>query len=125
MTYPAEAYARAFLDVWETSSSEQRAKIRKRFVQTLYKNGDIHKSEAILKVIQRTLVHKQGGREITLEFARPMYPEALKDLRHQFKKEDHITMTINPELIAGVRVTIDGHRELDATFARKIKKLFT
>lgn len=40
------------------------------------------------------------------------------------KKEDKIVFINNANIIAGARITIDGERELDFSFRRKLSKLF-
>ncbi len=125
MRYSSQAYAEAFVRALTSSTSDKHSALRKRFVRLLEKNGDMQRANAILKRIQTTLVHNEGGRMIVVEFARPQYPALVKKILAQFSKKDSVEVTVNPDLIAGVRITIDGSSQIDATLARKLQKLFS
>ena len=45
-------------------------------------------------------------------------------IKHNFPEKDYIDFKINPELVAGMRVTVDGEEELDNTLNQKLKNLF-
>ena len=66
------------------------------------------------------MTKEAGGRMVHLEFAREH--EHIK--KFKFKPKDHVWMSINPSLVAGVRITIDGSSELDQSFKRKVNQLF-
>lgn len=125
MKYSDQAYAEAFVKALVSSTPDRYGAIRRRFVHLLAKNGDISRSDQILKLIQNIFVRKNGGRIIMVEFARPQYPATVKKILAQFSKKDHIEMAINPDLVAGVRITIDGSKQIDTSLSRKIQKLFS
>ncbi len=111
MKYSAQNYAKAFLD---TKADP------KRFLNTIQKNGDFGRIDKIVMAIEELATKEAGGHMIHLEFARQ------NDMAKKFKftAKDHVRVSINPSLVAGVRITIDGTKEFDNSFKRKINTLF-
>ena len=92
-------------------------------VKLLKKTGDIKHFNKIVEAIHKKLVNEKGGKWINIETARE---SALKKekIKHNFSEKDYIDFKINPELVAGMRVTVDGEEELDNTLNQKLKNLF-
>ena len=96
--------------------------ILERFIATIKKNGDWGIRRKIFNAAEVEIVKKRGGRIFVAEFAREFpAPEFFKTL----SAEDRFKKIINPKLVAGVRVTIDGSRTADFSFESKLRKLFT
>jgi len=123
MRYPAEAYARAFTEALAEHSSK-KDHIIKSFLDAVYKNGDWPAVWKILDLIIKKITRDSGGRVVSAEFARPLSEKMISEFKEKFSAKDHMEISIKPELIAGVRVLIDGEKELDMTLAKKINKLF-
>lgn len=121
MKYSPELYAEAFLVILRDTPGHDESSLVERFIRTIEKNGDIGRREKIFAAIRRACIKKNGGREVVIETARR---HQRLDFNNYFKKEDAITTAINPDLIAGVRVTIDGERELDTSLNHKLSKMF-
>jgi F0F1-type ATP synthase delta subunit len=124
MKYSAETYAKAFLDVIEHAGGRERGGVIERFLAVITKNGDAPREGQILAAVERESVRRQGGRMVLIETARASAEKQAHRIASLFKKPDHVEIRVNPELVAGVRVTIDGERELDLSFAGKLKRLF-
>ena len=118
MKYAPDTYAKAFLET--KPASRQGGPDPKRFLEVVTKNGDFSRIEGIVAAIEKAAVHALGGRMVELEFAR----ETPLSNKFKFTAKDHIRVRINPLLVAGVRITIDGEQELDGSFQRKINKLW-
>ena len=120
MKYRPEDYARALAELLDKASGKKEENILGRFIVAIKKNGDWGLRRKIMQAAEGEIVKKQGGRIILAEFARESaLPKFLKvDSKDRFKK------VINPKLIAGLRVTIDGERTADFSFERKLNKLF-
>src|SRR3989344_8134749 len=110
MRYKVQDYARAYIDTKPAS---------KDFLRVIEKNGDFSRLEKIVTAIEELVTKEAGGRMVHLEFAREH--EHIK--KFKFSPKDHVKISINPTLIAGVRVTIDGSSELDQSFKRKVNQL--
>ncbi|TSC75315.1 MAG: hypothetical protein G01um101430_522 [Parcubacteria group bacterium Gr01-1014_30] len=125
MKYSPELYARAFMETVAQASQVKQKALLSRFLEIIVKNGDYLGIKKILSKIEEAVVREKGGRMITLEFAREVEKELAERLKSSFSDNDHILTLLNPELVAGVRVLVDGESELDMSLQRKLKKLFT
>lgn len=112
MKYAPSIYARAFL---ETKPDV------KNFLRVVAKNGDFQRIDTIVEAIEAQAAKDRGGHMVELEFAR----ETPLRQKFTFTAKDLIRTSINPFLVAGVRVTIDGEKELDMSLRRKLNKLFS
>ena len=59
-----------------------------------------------------------------IETAREMSDSQNELLKHKFSNKDHVEFKINPELVAGVRITVNGEEELNNSLQNKLNKLF-
>lgn len=120
MKYSINNYVSAFTQAIKKSPHEQ---VVASFIKLLRKAGDIKHSGKIFEAIHKKLVSEKGGKWVNVEVARE---SALKkeELKHKFSEKDHLDYKINPELVAGVRITIGGENELDNTLNKKLKILF-
>lgn len=122
MKYPAESYAKAFSEALEEHPSK-KDHIIKSFLGAVYRNGDWPAIEKILNLITQKITRGAGGRVVSAEFARPLSDKLILEFKKEFSVKDHVEISLRPELVAGVRVLIDGEKELDMTLAKKINKL--
>lgn len=123
MKYPARLYARALvLTLAERPAEEKR--ILERFVGVVRKNGDWSRIEKIVAAAEELMVRQAGGRMVKLEFARTVPEETISQFRSAFGERDRVRVSLNPRLVAGVRISIDGEKELDNSLERKLSKLF-
>lgn len=124
MKYPAETYARAYIEVLDGAKKKDQAEVTKKFISVVEKNGDLGGLKNILREAEKIAVKKGGGRFIEVEVARES-DSLTKKIISLFSAKDHIEIKERPELLAGARVLIDGERELDFSFASKVRKLFS
>ena len=111
MKYSPAIYAKVFLETKPDIG---------RFLQVVEKKGDFGRIDKIVEAIEDLTTKEQGGRVVHLEFARET--DLAKKLK--FEPNDLVRVSINPSLVAGVRITVDGVKELDNSFRRKISNLF-
>jgi len=124
MRYQPTMYAQAFWDVMSVATGTDQKRMIGNFVNLIAKNGDFPRSSAIIEEIEKLYVKDKGGRMVKLEFARKQPDSLIKQLKDNFTKDDLVQTAINSSLVAGVRETIDGERELDKTMRRKLTRLF-
>lgn len=124
MKYPAEAYAKAFSEALAEHPSG-KDHIIKSFLSAVYKNGDWPAIEKIFNLITQKITHGAGGRVVSAEFARPLSDKMISEFKKEFSAKDYVEISVKPGLVAGVRVLIDGEKELDMTLAKKINKLLS
>jgi|SRR3989344_5274135 len=121
MKYSVNNYVSAFTEVIKKTPQES---VVTSFVKLLKKTGDIKSGPKIIEAIHRKLVNSGGGNWVKIETAREISEKKNKELKNNFSKKDHIIFNANPELVAGVRITINGESELDNTLNNKLNKLF-
>ena len=84
------------------------------FLHILDKNGDRKKLREIVAWIE-----KMEHRKVVVETARKTKTV------WRFEKNDIVEEKINPDLIAGARLTINGEKQLDFSLKNKLEKIFT
>jgi F0F1-type ATP synthase delta subunit len=114
------AYARALL-----GAEGKHEGVVARFLALVEKNGDARKLPIILEYIEREAARERGDRYVVVTSARPLSKKHLSELQAKFSERDTVRTEVDPSLIAGVRVTVDGEWVVDASLERKLRKLFT
>ena len=94
------------------------------FIKLLKKTGDIKNADKILEAIHKKMVRNKGGKWVKIESARDITRSRAKSLKSRFSKKDNVTFNINPELVAGIRIMVNGEEELDNTLTKKLNKMF-
>lgn len=126
MRYVPQLYARAFVEVAAPDLTPKEETILvKNFLSLIVKNGDGYHLKEILAETEKLLRVKTGRRKIVIESARPLRQSPHTLLKHFLRPSDLTYEKIDPELIAGIKVTINDEEQLDGSLARKLKKLFS
>lgn len=112
MKYQAKIYAKALADLL---SSNKEDEIVDNFLKLLEKNRDMSKAGKIIELARNIYAKKSGKKIITIETARKI---------GKIIKGDIVEEKITPELIAGVRITINNEKQLDNSISAKLKKIF-
>ncbi|MBI2024303.1 F0F1 ATP synthase subunit delta [Candidatus Giovannonibacteria bacterium] len=125
MKYSPESYAKAFLDALSRMDKKDEGKLIKKFISVLAKNGDLGNFEKISIAIKKIITKRGNGKFIDLELARPMNKKLMDATLKNFSDKDHVEIKYRPDLLAGCRILMDGERELDYSFKRRLKNLFS
>lgn len=120
MKYATNNYVIAFTEIVTKVLQEKAVE---GFVKLLKKTGDIKHSKKIIEAVHKKLVNEKGGKWVNVEVARESALEREK-LKHNFSNKDYVDFKINPELVAGIRITVDGDEELNNSLQNKLNKLF-
>jgi len=124
MKYPQDIYAEALSEVLAAPLSLHKEKqVIKNFLSLVQKNNDGYLLKKIIDQTEKRLRARTGVRRVVIETARPQYSLKTK-LSSLIRESDIVEEKITPELLAGMRVTIDETMEFDNTLKRKIDKLF-
>jgi F0F1-type ATP synthase delta subunit len=118
MKYPPKQYAKAFV---ESGGTE---KLIPALMQALSDNGDRARSAQVVREIEKLLVRSVGGRMVDVEFARTQDAVSHRKIMDTFHARDRVTTSVRPDLVAGVRVLVDGEHELDMSLSGTLEKLF-
>jgi len=116
-------YARAFTEACEEVPAARRSALAAEFVAVVRRHGDGAKLSKILVLVEGMVVRSGGGHMIRLETARACSPQLRDRLKKIFGAKDRITERLRPEILAGIRVVVDGEREFDGSLKRKLDKL--
>ena len=91
-----------------------------RFLKLLEKNGDFKKAKEIISLAESLYLKKLKRRKIILETARK-----IKNLKESFTENgDVVEEKINTDLVAGLKITINGERQLDFSLSKKLNDIF-
>jgi len=110
MKIKAKDYAKALVDIKKFDA--------KHFLRILQKNGDTKKLKEIVLLTEKLLLEKSGNKKVIIEMARKAA------VKLSLKKGDVVEEKINPDLIAGVKIIIDGEKQLDFSLKNKLEKIF-
>lgn len=125
MKHSAHIYAKALAGAITDPNAKPGEEIVKNFMAIVLKNGDGAHLKKIVTETARLVHRKSGMRDVTLESARPLGEKQKKTaLDHFTKPHDAITEKTNPELIAGVRVTVNDELQFDGSLQAKLNTLF-
>lgn len=123
MKYAPHLYAEAFHAALAANPLKER-ELLKHLVASLEKNGDRNGMHKVVEALERILVKKRGGSFVELQSARPLTASVVESFKKIIGKEDHLKTSVDPSLVAGVRMLVDDSWSLDATLKRRLEKLF-
>lgn len=124
MRYTPTAYAQAFAALAKDARTAQEQKeLVERFIACIKHNGDMAHRDAIIEKAADVLRTASGKRKVVLETARPI-AGLQKKYASFLKSTDIVEEQISPELVAGIRITVDDENQFDGTLLRKLKTLF-
>jgi len=115
-------YAKALAESLLTKGVDQQ-KVAKNFVKLLVKERLEGKAREILEIAESLLLQKQGKKRIVFETARKTTAGQKKILESIAKKGDIVKEKINPQLIAGVKIIINGSQQFDASLQSKLSNI--
>ena len=119
------AYGKAFAAVASGKLSPAKEKeILKNFLDLIARHGLRKNLPKILAAAQKALREDEGLRKVTIETAREQ-KNVRAEIGDILKKSDIIEEKVDPEIVAGVKITLDDTRQYDGSLARKINALFT
>lgn len=125
MRYPPRLYAQALAAVLQKRLPPEKKKgLVKNFLELLRKNGELRSLKKIVLEAERLVLSQEGKRKILLESARPLSRKQKELVRKILRRGDVLEEKISPELVAGVKITVNEELQLDGTLARKLKKMF-
>lgn len=125
MKYAIRQYAQALLGALEDKSGRERDEIMKRFLFIVRKNKDWPKLDRILQEAERQLLRKQGIRKVEVESTTPLSRGLRKEIEKILGKKLVLEEKIKPEILAGIKILIDGELLIDASAKRRLDLLLT
>ena len=123
MKIKPKIYARVLVDVMMSKKNTgNEKKIVDNFLKLLKKNVDVKNATEIIRLAEVFILQKTGNKKITLETARDIGRKNI--FKEIVRRHDIVEQKINPELIAGIRITVNGEKQLDFSLKNKLDKIF-
>lgn len=96
-----------------------------RAVEFIKTQGQERQVKSVLRAACDLVLAKSGKRRITIESARVLNRKQKKMIAGIGKMGDVMEERIDPRLIAGLRITIDGQLQWDGSLHKKLESIFT
>ena len=123
MKYPINCYAKALAEII-ASQKGNAGQIERNFIAILKKNGDVSHAWKIIHETERFLRKKDGTRKVIVRSARPLQRAPKDILGGTLGLGDVYETAVQPELIAGLTISINDDLRFDGSLKGKIDKLF-
>ena len=116
-------YARALVEAVLKPEADE-SKIKDNFIKFLQKNGDMSKAGQIVSLAKKIFIEKTGRRQLTIESARKIKAKQKELVESILRKGDIVDEKINKDLLAGIKIIIDGEKQFDASMQKKLQNIF-
>ncbi|KKQ23238.1 MAG: hypothetical protein US35_C0006G0005 [Parcubacteria group bacterium GW2011_GWA2_37_10] len=123
MKYKAKLYAKALSSAILEEDADEN-KILDNFLKFLEKNGDMGKAFQIVFLAKKLFIKKTGRRQLTIESARKIKAKQKELVNSILQKGDIVEEKINKDLLAGIKIIINGEKQFDASLKSKLQKIF-
>src|ERR1700722_14850261 len=124
MKYSTHDYAKALVEAIENPAVKDKNAIEKNFLALVRRNGDEARLMKILTEAARISRGKDGSRQVIVEAARKLSASQEK-IVHQFMKPGDIAeYSTNPDLVAGIKITVNDEMQFDGTMKAKLDRMF-
>lgn len=123
MKYKPKLYAKALSEAILAKDANE-SKISENFLKLLEKNGDMGKASQIISLAQKLFIKKTGRRQLTIESARKIKAKQKELIDSILQKGDVVEEKINKDLLAGIKIIINGEKQFDASMQKKLNNIF-
>ena len=108
----------------EKMSADKESKAIDGFIRILQQHGMLSKSDKIINLAKDYLLQKKGNNVAVIKTSRPINDSQKKLATSFLKSGDKISYETDPNLIAGMKITINDEKQLDFSLRRKIEETF-
>lgn len=123
MRYTTRQYAEALYESLEGKTGAARGRILAGFMNLLKRTGDVRKLDEILARYERVFLGATGKVKVVVESASPLPSSVKKEIGKALGKPAELVETINPGLLAGIRILLNDTILIDATALRRLERL--
>lgn len=124
MKYTPRHYAESLYNALEHKEGTVRRDVLSRFMIVLHKNHDAKHVRRILVEYEKLYLQKHNLRKIDIVSASPLESGMKQDIESILGKA-LLTESVDPELVAGLSITVDDEYLIDASAKTMISNLFT
>lgn len=122
MKYKSNAYAKALMEIM-AGTLDQQEKLLRAFALLLQKKGDTRRIKEITALASQMYAKKTGRRNIVVESARKVNTKSI--LKSLQREGDNVEEKITPDLVAGVKITVNGEAQLDFSLSSALDNIFS
>ncbi len=129
MKHPAHIYAKALVEVLSDAqrsggaAAAGEARIAENFLALVRHNGDEIHLRKILEEASRFARGKNGIRKVTIESARKITAAQRAMIGRLVKPDDVVGERIDPDLIAGMKITLNDELQFDGSLKNKLNRV--
>jgi F0F1-type ATP synthase delta subunit len=131
MKYTLQDYARA-LDAVRNDPAVKPEVAVKNFLAILRRNGDEgHLKKILDEAVRMSHVNAGAGsgkgaamRDVVIESARPLSKSQAGLIKNFLKPGDVVGYRVNPDLVAGMKITVNDETQFDGSMKAKLEALF-
>jgi len=124
MKYSTLTYAEALADVAREAHAGDVPRIQKNFLELLRRSGDEAHLSKILVEAERIMRAKDGSKHFVVTTARKQKMAAHEILKDLVGPHDAVTESVDPTLVAGMRVVVNDEMVFDGSLRSKLEKMF-
>ncbi len=93
------------------------------FVKLLWRQGDLYRAKDVLAALRRRLLKEKKAHHVVIASARLLEPKKMKQIQSPWDNNSIIETKVNPALIAGVEILVDGEWVIDGSLRRQLNRL--
>jgi F0F1-type ATP synthase delta subunit len=126
MKYAPHVYAKALVEVLADSPGHRKKsddELAKNFIALVRKNGDERQLRKILEEASRFARGKSGVRKVVIASARELSASQSEHIDHFIKPGDVVVRRIDPDLIAGIKITLNDELQFDGSLKNKLNQV--
>lgn len=125
MKYTIQQYGAALCVLLYNKSDAERRVILANLFSLLRKNRELQRLGLILQETERRLLKKEKTRKVEVETPSLLSENIKKEIEKVLGQNTLLKERIVPDLLAGMRILVDGEILIDATAKRRLYKLFS
>lgn len=124
MKYTPKQYASVLLDALDGKSAKVQKEILGNFVKFLDRNRDLARLHAILREVERQFLKNTGQKKVLVESASKLSVHTRNEIEKIAGKSFIFEEKIVPDLLAGLRITLNDELLIDASAKKQISRMF-
>ena len=124
MRYRVAHYARVLHMTLKGKKREERRIALGRFLNVLRRNRDSSRLGLILAEVEKNYLREKGINKVRIESVSPLAERLRKEITSLYGTHTLVEEVEKPELIAGVKILVDGELLIDASVLRQLTRLF-
>lgn len=124
MKYSARIYAAALVKAISGKSKDEQKNAMSRLLQIIRRNRDQQKISRVLEEAEKIILKNTKTVKVQIESAEPVLLGVKREIKKTIDKKILLSEKINPAILAGIKILINGELLIDSTAQSRLNKLF-